>query len=48
MGSGIPAGAIVSIVIGALIVVFWIVMVAVCCYKRTNVHNQTRVLHPSM
>ena len=52
MDSGLPTGAIVSIVFGALIgtaiLVFWIVMIALCCYKRTNVHSQTTVLHPSM
>lgn len=52
MDSGLPTGAIVSIVIGGLIgtatLVFFIVLIAKCCYKRTNVHNQTTVLHPSM
>ena len=52
MGAGLPTVAIVSIIVGSLIgiamLIFWIVMIAVCCYKRTNVHSQTTVLHPSM
>ncbi|XP_065369611.1 ESX-1 secretion-associated protein EspI isoform X2 [Calliphora vicina] len=51
MDQGLPAGAIVSIVIGALIatamVVFWIVLIIWCCLKRKNVHNQTTVSQPT-
>ena len=52
MGAGLPTVALVSIIVGAAIgiaiIVCWIVMIAVYCYKRTNVHSQTTVLHPSM
>ncbi|XP_037819179.1 protein shisa-5-like isoform X1 [Lucilia sericata] len=49
MDDGLPTGAIISIVFGALIataiVVFWIILIVWCCLKRKNVYNQTTVSH---
>lgn len=45
---GLPAGAIASIVIGTLIIAFWIVLIVNCCIKRKNVYNQTTVSEQGM
>ncbi|KAM7341902.1 uncharacterized protein ACRADG_009518 isoform 1-T1 [Cochliomyia hominivorax] len=51
MDQGLPTGAIVSIVIGALIasgiLIFWIVAIVYCCIHRKNVYNQTTVTQSS-